>query len=79
MVRSRTVAAPTCLFSIIVVVDELEIDVVVLGLSTNTEAPSLDAREDNANKLAKRCWVQGNHAIGAATLCVFGVDAVARD
>jgi hypothetical protein len=79
MVRSRTVAAPTCLFTVIVVVDELKIDVVVLGLSANTEAPSLDTRENDANELAKRRRIQGDNAISTAALCVLGVDAVAWD
>lgn len=78
MMGSRAVAAPTCLFATVVVVDEFEIDVMVLGLSANTEAPGLDAGENDANELAKRCWVQGDNAIGAAALCVLGVDAVAR-
>lgn len=78
MMSSGAVAAPTCLFATVIVVDELEIDVVVLGLSTNTKAPGLDAGENDANELAERCWVQGDNAIGATALCVLGVDAVAR-
>jgi hypothetical protein len=74
-----TVAATACLFTIIVVVDELQIDVVVLGLSANTEAPSLDTGENHADELAKRCRVQRDNAIGTAPLCVLGVDTVARD
>jgi hypothetical protein len=79
MVCSGTVTAPTCLFTTVIVVDELEIDVVVLGLSADTEAPSLDTGEDDADELAKRCRIQGNDAIGAAAFCVLGVDAIARD
>jgi hypothetical protein len=79
MVRSRTVAATACLFPVIIVVDELQIDVVILGLSANTKASSLDTGENDANELAERCRVQRNDAIGTATLCVLGVDAVAWD
>ena len=76
---SGAVAAPTCLFSTVVVVDEFEIDVMVLGLSANTEAPGLDAGENDANELAKRRRIQGDNAISTAALCVLGVDAVAWD
>lgn len=77
--RSSTSARPARLVAIASIVDKLQIDIVVLGLSTNTETPSLDTGKDDTNKLSEGGRVEGNDAIGAAAFCVLGVDAVAWD
>jgi hypothetical protein len=61
------------------VVDEFQIDIVVLRLSANTEAPSRDTGEDDANELSERRRVEGDNAISDAARGVLRVDAVARD
>lgn len=42
---------------------EGEIDIVILALATDTKSSGLDAREDDSDQLAKRCWVQRNDSL----------------
>lgn len=60
------------------IVDEFQVNVVVLGLSTNAESPGLDAWENNADEFAEGRGVQRNNAICAASFRILGIDAVAR-
>jgi len=49
----------------------------VLALTTDTQSPGLDAREDNTDKLTERRWVEWDDSLCTATGGVLGVDAVA--
>lgn len=51
----------------------------ILGFTTNTKATGLDAREDDANKLAKGCRVEGDNALCSTSCCIVRVDAVPWD
>jgi hypothetical protein len=64
---------------VVAVVDKGKVDVMVLGLATDTKSSSLDAWEDDAYEFAKGGRVEGNDTVGAAALGVLGIDAVARN
>lgn len=70
MMCGGTVAGPTRILAFTLIIDKLKVDVVVLGLSANTEPPSLDSRKNNANELSERGRVEGDDAICTAALCI---------
>lgn len=56
------------------IVAQHEINIVVLGFSSDTEPTRLEAWEEHANELAKTCWVQDGDAFrGTArgVVCVY--------
>ena len=79
MVRYCAVTWSANVLAVTAVVDEFQIDVMVLGLSTNTKAPSLDAWEDDSDELSKRGWIERDNTVGTTAFCIFRVDAIAGD
>ena len=53
MVRRSTSARSTRFVTITTIIDEFQVNIMILGFSTDTKAPSLDTRKDDTNKLSK--------------------------
>jgi len=73
LIRSRNILA------ILIIMNERQIDVMVLGFASNTEPSGLNIWKDNSNKLPKRSGVQSWYAFITTTLCVASENAITAD
>lgn len=67
------------ILTILIIMDEGQIDVMVLGFTSNTEPSGLNIRKDDSDQFSKRGWVQGRDSFIPTTLCVASEDAIAAD
>lgn len=56
-----------------------QVNVMVLGLSSHPQSPSLDVGEDDADEFAEGCCIQDGHSFIAASLSVALKDSVSTN
>jgi hypothetical protein len=59
--------------------DEGQIDVVVLGFSSDTQSASLHVRKYDADEFAKGSWVEGRHSLIAASFSIPLKDSISSN